>query len=708
MCLNAYPKFVGSSRQEATAKASDLAMRKYMFALEQFRVHFVSKFIGNRDLYTNSQESFLDESFWMDLVIQFDDIYKNGVRQIVQNFDPMHCGDDVHSLLKDEGHMHKNDKKEMKLFVKTAREWRSITDKDDEKKHDQCQGSGQCVAAHRISFVMTLFREHFLKQVVYKKKNEKPSESQYLDLFTQCLNDYDAVSLLNDYHHIRSEHPWNANEKLRDCEDRGLYTACSRSLRLMRVQDGSEYQKLIESLDLNTRERNLLETTIRIHSYLNHTESDEVEQKEEGMKDTESDEKEQKDEEMEDEDDVPFTDPTLSSASKFVNEIRVSLKMDGLLSCFQNCGASSSQYVEFRTWLHHQQFDTDSLNEELKMMSEVADSNVSLILQHVPSHRRILREMIFHLKRLDSFTFGATQLFHWEQFQHSHPEQYINRPKYSNLKEECLRNKIYSISLRVFNNLLTKAVVHQKIETGRSMRAKNCGNTNDLYDIPPDSPLSVAHIMAVIMYTDMTDLQREYKKKGCRERKPFRHTSDSAFIEFKNLHQEISWWYKLLVECVIIYGSTPTANQTFYTGLNKKFVFDSMVPRFHCPFSTTTSTSVAGNFRKSSGVILKMKPAACCLDKCLNVEWISCHDHERERLFVHAHELMIVDIMSIEGGKWKYIAKYIRSITLFDAVLKGHYIDSIFQNQKAQTEAILVSLIHQYKWDAMVMSEVSH
>ena len=706
-------------------------------------IHFVSSL--QITLLTVNGEGLLPGKLANDLMKRFDEIYEYGVQEIQRNLDHIHFGYDSMSLLKSENH------RKQVISVGTAVSWRALTEKGKDEGlsgsegesrrwkcsecglwnnrqrircqagfglvsrqcgegntttdvDDQCRESGQCVAAHRISLVMDLFKKHFLKQVVYKKKNEKPSESQYLDLFTQCLNDYDAVSLLNDYDHIRSNHTRDANDWLRDCEEPGMYTECSQTLQMLRQlsdDHNSSYWNLMNSLSI--RQRVLLEITIKIHSFLNHTESDETDFKEKVNDKC---------------DDVAVIEN--DTMSKFVIEADSSecftfknTKMDGLSQCFLWGGASKEECASVLRRVGIEQFDTDAIQYDLATIQQHvestrtlpldgdAESNLSSMLSQ---HRHgILKRLIFHFWTPSAFKFGNLELKHWKHFEKR--KDYIKSPKYTNLKEESLNNSIHSISITTFNQILVKSLIHQRSNTGKRMKARNNGRSNSIYEIPAKSPVSTAHIMVVIMYTDLTDLQKEYKKKGCRTPTIQTH---SDLEEFKALHGEISWWYKLLWECVTFWGEETTPMDTFYTGLNCRLVFDSLAPKFLCPISTTICESVAHRFSKGYGLILKMKPSASLADTYLNVEWLSSFgEQEKERLFVRALSLFVVDIQSFDGGKRMKIQQYVECFILFSSLFKGHFITPILKERKGKSERMLLCLIRQHKRDVMVGSEVA-
>merc|ERR1719474_826892 len=83
----------------------------------------------------------------------------------------------------------------------------------------------------------------------------------------------------------------------------------------------------------------------------------------------------------------------------------------------------------------------------------------------------IMMQMIYHLNALDPFKFGSKWFSHWKWDEFQRRSFYVKSPKYSNLKEECLNNSIHQISLKMFQNLLVKAMIHQRSNEGKRKTA---------------------------------------------------------------------------------------------------------------------------------------------------------------------------------------------------------------------------------------------
>ena len=169
-------------------------------------------------------------------------------------------------------------------------------------------------------------------------------------------------------------------------------------------------QHLVQSL--SDRQCVLLEISVKLHSFLNHSMLEEDEEKEDGV-----------------------TIAADNTASKFVNEMdggaqtqtqRQSTKMDDLLPILERGGASKADCGAVSRWFVDEQMDTDSMEYDLSILKwslmaqrtldddDLADSNFFLVLNGDRNERRrIMKQMVFRLEALNPFTFGFCTFFHY-------------------------------------------------------------------------------------------------------------------------------------------------------------------------------------------------------------------------------------------------------------------------------------------------------
>eukprot|EP01083_Nonionella_stella_P080927 222622_1 len=250
--------------------------------------------------------------------------------------------------------------------------------------------------------------------------------------------------------------------------------------------------------------------------------------------------------------------------------------------------------------------------------------------------------------KMNNFQFGE-RFYYTQYFKKHHDEDredahiYIESPKYSNLKEELLSNTIYAVSLSSFAEHLVKATNMSLCAAAKILKSTHSG-ANVQFEVPPELPISISHLFCVVLYTDYTVLQYNFKRYGCR-------LNDRAktLVELKQLNSEIGWWYKIFYEAVLFYGTElDPQKDTFYHGLSVQLLFTSFSPEFKCPISTTVDPNIAREFAEN-GIVLKLKPMDSSHDRYFNVEWLSQYPREKERLFCSTNNLFIYDIQFTEG-----------------------------------------------------------
>merc|ERR1719295_1420548 len=128
--------------------------------------------------------------------------------------------------------------------------------------------------------------------------------------------------------------------------------------------------------------------------------------------------------------------------------------------------------------------------------------------------------------------------------------------------------------------------------------------------------------------------------------------------------------------------------------MSVRLLFNSFTPRFLAPVSTTTDRTVALRFSKAEGVVLELVAVAGKRNRYFNVEWLSDYEHERERLFVRATGLRIMDINIFERGDILSTEPYMRCFLLWSSLFSGHFVAKLL---KKKTQRMLLALIRNYK-----------
>ena len=358
----------------------------------------------------------------------------------------------------------------------------------------------------------------------------------------------------------------------------------------------------------------------------------------------------------------------------------------------EDIGMSQSDSGNFIEYLKKNKYDSetvldDLIDEEDDPFNEFKGSNLFPMLKKSKFLTKIVKKHLGGKRndddKLPSFQFGESVWYFWKYYKDWNN---YNVAKHSNLKDECLNNKIHSISLDRFMKILAKAVLLRQSKKGRTIKAMDGGLANRQFEIPPKLPLSVSHIVVLLMYCNETDLQYKYKKYGTRKM-----SKKQTMKEFKEMNSEIGIWYTLLFEVVTMFGTFCSPKNVFYTGLNVRLSFESFAPIFRAPFSTTTSVDVANRFCDGAGIILMLIPSSGSLDKYFDVEWLSDFWHEKERLFFQGGQLSIADVQFVDRGQFTKNERYLKAFTIFSKLFQGHFLSEIKGQRKA--ERILLNLI---------------
>ena len=566
----------------------------------------------------------------------------------------------------------------------------------------ECSDFESCRSMKRINFVMNLFDTYFLKHFCRgtDTKDDGKTNNNFVEIFAHCLSDYNGIALLNDLEHIRDH---KVAVPLMDCPHSTDDGECiGESMRLYRGSDNDiikgEFEEYMDGLSL--RERNLVKTASRIHSFICH--EDHSEKK--------ADDKTIDDDSLEQ---IVTAGRKEQMSSKFVNEIESDQstekkevkRMDDLAAILNESGLSNLHSTRFINELFEQQYDSDAIVDDLVDVDNdpfnvYEDTNLFPFLQSNPFLAKITKKH-FGVSgndddQLPLFSFGKHRLYQWEHFKDY--DGYVGSARYGSLKEECLSNRIYNTSMRQFSEMLCSAYMFRESAKGRAFKARNGGNRNNEFEVAVDFPLSVCYIFVLLMYCNLTDLQYKYKKIGCRE-----GDNGQTLEELIDWNKEIWHWHRYIYEVVEFFGGLARPSQVFYTGLNTKLSFPSFAPIFNAPISTTTSVDIANGFCGGDGMILKMKSTTASGDgaRYFNVEWLSAFAHEKERVFVRADDLRIADIKYYAEGKWQNNQRYLRAFSLFSALFTGQLISPILRVKSKNNQSpckVLLNLIHVYKF----------
>ena len=247
------------------------------------------------------------------------------------------------------------------------------------------------------------------------------------------------------------------------------------------------------------------------------------------------------------------------------------------------------------------------------------------------------------------------------------------KPVYDSLKDEVVGvGEVTNGKWR--KNVVLKAAKYLKSKSVRKFKAQRARRGTPTGQNEKGAALSKEHLFAVILYCDFSALCTAFSAT-------FRLRDEFEDIEsLKARHSQFGHFGRLLVELVLDFGINGFKNDDnpsyqrgpFFCGLNCPLNIGSYAIRLNGPCSTSTQRSVAVNFAKSNGVILKLNnDNSNAEDQCFfDCSWISNYFEESERLWIAGKRaLRIVSIAIVQNAK--NYRKMIRAFYLFDAMISG-------------------------------------
>merc|ERR1719361_790758 len=109
---------------------------------------------------------------------------------------------------------------------------------------------------------------------------------------------------------------------------------------------------------------------------------------------------------------------------------------------------------------------------------------------------------------------------------------------------------------------------------------------NSLFQIKEGAEMSLNHLMALILYSDTTDLQRYFKEQA-------RSINDETVKQVLEKVRKFAHWYRLLYEAIWLFGKRLKRGKMVYHGIDFKPMFQKLEYNFNAPLSTTKKRTIA-------------------------------------------------------------------------------------------------------------------
>eukprot|EP01083_Nonionella_stella_P175247 609787_1 len=243
-------------------------------------------------------------------------------------------------------------------------------------------------------------------------------------------------------------------------------------------------------------------------------------------------------------------------------------------------------------------------------------------------------------------------------------EHHRLRPKWHSIYDELTHNKKCNLGDNVWHQLLVKTIHKHQVAMGDKGRFVS-KYLSKPYHILRNEAIGIRHILALIVYTDMTRICTEF-------RRTYRRTGTQSETDVTEQHTHFYHLAKSLLEAVEYFGQQMKPELKVFHGLNKRMSFDKFTAFFNQPISTTLSFESARGFAHENGVILTLRSGLDDneLPKYLSVAWLSSYPHEDEKLFYGGHQSFKIDNMYyVEGTKWKSLSKELCAFNQFQKLI---------------------------------------
>eukprot|EP01084_Bolivina_argentea_P015140 28315_1 len=315
----------------------------------------------------------------------------------------------------------------------------------------------------------------------------------------------------------------------------------------------------------------------------------------------------------------------------------------------------------------------DSVDQKLNIKINASMKNISTNSKFVTNMSDTKQnEQTTSNKKPGSYGFGQ-ELYYWRNTNHTWCKGKIVDAKYKTLKEEVLKNAIYTLDIIVFNILFKKTTKIFKTKRVKTMKAFSRSGWNPILGINAGVAINFDQILATILYTDCSQLCYNMRKS-------FRKNSDTDSLEdVMKKNSEYAHFSRCLFEITCLFGSPVQVKSNFYHGINCLLLFDEFDVRFYAPVSTSISPAVAMNFSTDKGMVLKLGCSTPDVYFALDVSWMSQYPHELERLLFNVR--FTIRDMIIEAHSY---AGTMKSLHLFQTLMNGSFLTYSLSKEKIQ------------------------
>eukprot|EP01083_Nonionella_stella_P187872 691328_1 len=273
-------------------------------------------------------------------------------------------------------------------------------------------------------------------------------------------------------------------------------------------------------------------------------------------------------------------------------------------------------------------------------------------------------------------------------------------PKRKTMKDEVLNGPNHSLTIIEYENTVIKARMKHKAMSRFIKGAVKLWEI--VYRIQAGTMITMKHILAVLLYTNHTDLSAAFSRS-------FRKLSGAESDgKLKQRHSHYANWARLLREAVECWGyglgETTETRSIFYHGISKKMVFDGFQQRFSCPTSTTLQYETAVMFANQGegdeeGIVISIKNNGMAASFFDCIRW-SDFAGESEMLFLGGYEPLEICGLTVIGNEVNVsYDEWIQSIKVFQTgMIEGRTsTDKVTPSNAEQIDLLVGNVLNKRK-----------
>eukprot|EP01084_Bolivina_argentea_P160388 279298_1 len=357
---------------------------------------------------------------------------------------------------------------------------------------------------------------------------------------------------------------------------------------------------------------------------------------------------------------------------------------------------------ELQTYLATDEYDSDAITDDFDQYeSDKCSSNIYNFLSKYNFMKRNVESIgtFVRYRSLSAFSFSTGFLFFYDTkykydftcrtgdlFNGYSPDALYVAPYYTSMREEALESSFLQKHQWVekVHEKATNYMDTAKVKGLASVSCrKNVVEIDTVKQVVEIYNVSIAHLHAIILYCDWTDLCTHFSATYRRK---------NQFEKIKAVtcrHSKYHYLGKLLAQLVHRFGSngegsidtrfeffrTTSASEKgpFYCGLSVMLHMGSFAMYLKGPCSTTKDIEVSMNFAKREGIIMQLQNDILSEGKrCRfwNCAWTSTYAEENERLFISEKYRMRIQSIRIINTNQNF-ELFFHSFHLFDSIISG-------------------------------------